>query len=282
MSKKIDVIKHELNPMSLMSLVLSIVSLAIVTSLIFIPKYDSVYSLLFGIDTLICCFFWFQLLTDLFRNPNKWGYLKTHWIDFVASIPVIEQVRFARIIQVFRVIRLIRSSHQILHYIRSNRREATVASIFLLLTLLVTIGSALMLVIEGDIPESNIHDASDALWWVFVTISTVGYGDHYPVTTLGKMLAAVIIVCGVGLFGMVAGLVSSMISDPGKFKQAEEERHRREWRQMLETQQRLLDRLEQLESRVAASQEAKERQTQATQLQKTTEKYDEQPNKNAP
>ncbi len=252
MSKKADVIKHELNPMSLMSLVLSIVSLAIVTSLIFIPKTDDVYTLLFGIDTFICLFFWFQLLTDLFRSKQKWAYLKVHWIDFVASLPIIEQVRFARVIQVFRVMRLIRSSNQILHYIRSNRREATVASIFLLLTLLVTVGSALMLMIEGDIPESNIHNASDALWWVFVTISTVGYGDHYPVTTLGKILAAVIIVCGVGLFGMVAGLVSSMISDPGKLKHEKEQEHlhQQEWKQMLDIQQQLLMRLEQLENRL--------------------------------
>ncbi|WP_281222912.1 potassium channel family protein [Photobacterium sanguinicancri] len=252
MSKKVDVIKHELNPMSLMSLVLSIVSLAIVTSLIFIPNTDDVYTLLFGIDTFICLFFWFQLLTDLFRSKQKWAYLKVHWIDFVASLPIIEQVRFARVIQVFRVMRLIRSSNQILHYIRSNRREATVASIFLLLTLLVTVGSALMLMIEGDIPESNIHNASDALWWVFVTISTVGYGDHYPVTTLGKILAAVIIVCGVGLFGMVAGLVSSMISDPGKLKHEKEQEHlhQQEWKQMLDIQQQLLMRLEQLENRL--------------------------------
>ncbi|KMV29969.1 capsular biosynthesis protein [Photobacterium swingsii] len=254
MSKKVDVIKHELNPMSLMSLVLSIISLAIVTSLIFIPKADDVYTLLFGIDTFICLFFWFQLLTDLFRSKHKWAYLKVHWIDFVASLPIIEQVRFARVIQVFRVMRLIRSSNQILHYIRSNRREATVASIFLLLTLLVTVGSALMLMIEGDIPESNIHDASDALWWVFVTISTVGYGDHYPVTTLGKILAAAIIVCGVGLFGMVAGLVSSMISDPGKLKhEKEQERlHQQEWQQMLAIQQELLQRLDHLEERIVA------------------------------
>ncbi|MGF1693040.1 potassium channel family protein [Photobacterium kagoshimensis] len=254
MSKKVDVIKHELNPMSLMSLVLSIVSLAIVTSLIFIPKTDNVYTLLFGIDTFICLFFWFQLLTDLFRSNQKWAYLKVHWIDFVASLPVIEQVRFARVIQIFRVMRLIRSSNQILHYIRSNRREATVASIFLLLTLLVTVGSALMLMIEGDIPESNIHDASDALWWVFVTISTVGYGDHYPVTTLGKILAAAIIVCGVGLFGMVAGLVSSMISDPGKLKhEKEQERlHQQEWQQMLAMQQQLLQRLDHLEEHMTA------------------------------
>ena len=250
MMKKIDAVKHELNPMSLMALILSFMSLAVVTSLIFIPQTDRVYTLFVGIDTFICLLFWCQLLTDLARSNSKINYLKHHWPDFIASIPVIEALRFARIVQIFRVIRLLRSSHHIINNIRNNRREATVATIFLLLTVLVTVGSAMILMLESNAPESNIHSAGDALWWVFVTISTVGYGDHYPVTTLGKMLAAVIILCGVGLFGMVAGLVSAIISDPTKKKELDARRHEKEWQQMLDNQQRLLERLAQLEQRL--------------------------------
>ncbi|MFC1502733.1 potassium channel family protein [Pseudomonadota bacterium] len=248
--KKIDAVKHELNPMSLMALVLSFMSLAIVTSLMFIPQTENVYTLFVGIDTFICLIFWCQLLTDLFRSQTRWTYMKKHWPDFIASLPIIETFRFIRIVQVFRVIRLLRSSKQILVHVRSNRREATVASIFLLLTLLITIGSALILILESNSPESNIHSASDALWWVFVTISTVGYGDHYPVTTFGKIVAAVIIICGVGIFGMVAGLVSSLISDPHKQKASDEQKYRQEWQQMLETQSRLLERLEIMEEKL--------------------------------
>ena len=226
------------------------VSLTIVTTMIFLPKQSDAFLLLLGIDTFICLVFWCQLLGDLFRSKNKTTYLKTHWIDFIASIPIIEQIRFARLLQIFRVIRLIRSSQSVLNQIRSNRREATIASIFLLLTVLVSVGSALMLILEGNVPESNIKDASDALWWVFVTISTVGYGDHYPVTELGKMLAAVIIVCGVGLFGMVAGLVSSVISDPEQKKEQDDARHEQEWQAMLANQQRLIERLEAIEKKL--------------------------------
>lgn len=250
MMKKIDGVKHELNPMSLMALILSFMSLAIVTSLIFIPQTDDVYRLFLGIDTFICLIFWCQLLTDLCRSKQKINYLKTHWLDFIASIPIIEPVRYMRILQIFRVLRLIRSSQQVLVHIRNNRREATVATIFLLITVLVTVGSALILILEGKDPNSNIHSATDAIWWVFVTISTVGYGDHYPVTIAGKLLAAVIIFCGVGLFGMVAGLVSSVIIDPQKQKEKNEKKHRKEWQQMLDSQQRLIERLEMLESRL--------------------------------
>ncbi|MGF1700639.1 potassium channel family protein [Photobacterium makurazakiensis] len=256
--KKIDVVKHELNPMSLMALVLSFLSLTIVTCMIFIPKSNNAYTLLLGIDTFICLIFWCQLLTDFFRSKEKTLYLKQHWPDFLASLPVIEQLRFARLIQVFRVVRLIRSSHHIIDQLHRNRREATIASIFLLLTVLVSVGSAMMLIIEGNVPESNIKDPVDALWWVFVTISTVGYGDHYPVTLLGKALAAVIIICGVGLFGMVAGLVSNIISDPGHEKEKADEQRKEEWKIMLNNQQRLLDRLDSLERQLARQQKKRE------------------------
>lgn len=251
MMKKIDGVKHELHPMSLMALILSFMSLAIVTSLIFIPQTDDAYRLFLGIDTFICLMFWCQLLTDLCRSKQKINYLKTHWLDFIASIPIIEPVRYIRILQIFRVLRLIRSSQQVLAHIRSNRREATVATIFLLITVLVTVGSALILILEGSDPNANIHSATDAVWWVFVTISTVGYGDHYPVTTSGKLLAAIIIICGVGLFGMVAGLVSSVVSDPQKQKEVNEKKHQKEWLQMLDIQKRLLERLETLECRLS-------------------------------
>ncbi len=258
MMKKIDAIKHELNPMSLMALVLSFVSLAIVTSLIFIPRSEGIYSLFLGLDSFICLLFWCQLLTDLIRSNDRKDYLKHHWPDFIASIPVIEPVRFARVVQIFRVIRLIRSGQQVINHIRRNRREATIASIFLLLTVLVTVGSALMLLFEGSDPEANIHSAGDAIWWVLVTISTVGYGDHYPVTVFGKTLAAVIIICGVGLFGMVAGLISSIISDPAKKKEQQARRHEEEWQQMLQNQQQMIERLTRLESQL--NQQAIEKQ----------------------
>ncbi|ELR64706.1 cAMP-dependent Kef-type K+ transport system [Photobacterium marinum] len=258
MMKKIDTIKHELNPMSLMALVLSFVSLAIVTSLIFIPRSEGIYALFLGLDSFICLLFWCQLLTDLIRSNDRKNYIKHHWPDFIASIPVIEPVRFARVVQIFRVIRLIRSGQQVINHIRRNRREATIASIFLLLTVLVTVGSALMLLFEGSDPKANIHSAGDAIWWVLVTISTVGYGDHYPVTVFGKTLAAIIIICGVGLFGMVAGLISSIISDPAKKKEQQARRHEEEWQQMLQNQQQILERLTRLESQL--NQQAIEKQ----------------------
>lgn len=113
-----------------------------------------------------------------------------------------------------RVIRLIRSGKQIIHQLINNRKEATLASILLLLLFLLTLGSVAILFAEGGEPNANIHNASDAWWWALVTVSTVGYGDFYPTTNLGRLIASIMLICGVGIFGMISGLVTSVIASP--------------------------------------------------------------------
>lgn len=209
--------KHEkidLHPMSLMSLILSFLSLIVISSLLFVPLEYNSRIILIGLDTIICALFLFQLLVDLFRTPHKKQYLKEHWIDFIASIPIIEPIRYGRIFHILRVFRLLRSSQSLLKQIQSNRKEATIASILVLMVTLISLGSVFMLMFEGRSPDANIQTAGDALWWAFVTISTVGYGDHYPVTIAGKVLAVMVILSGVGIFGMISGLITSIITEP--------------------------------------------------------------------
>ncbi|MDB1122963.1 potassium channel family protein [Vibrio algarum] len=207
-------IKDEVKPMSLMSLVLSFLSLFVISGLLFFKPSPDTYSLLIGIDTAICSLFLLQLTTDLIRSKNRLLYLKEHWIDFVASIPLIEPLRYGRIFQILRVIKVIQSGKHIFDQINRNRSEATFASILLLLIFLLTLGSTAILFVEASHPEANIKSAGDALWWSIVTVSTVGYGDHYPTTDIGKIIASAILICGVGIFGMISGLITSLIASP--------------------------------------------------------------------
>lgn len=206
----------DFKPMSLMSLCLSFISLSIVSFLLFSKAEPETKHVFRGLDTLICCLFLLQICIDFFRSPNKKEFLKVHWIDILASIPMIEALRFARIFQVLRLLMVIRASHYFLSQYLTNRKEATIATILTLMVLLMTIGSSLVLVVEGKNPDANITDAADALWWAFVTISTVGYGDYYPVTFVGRLIAGVMILAGVGIFGMISGLVASMLATPEK------------------------------------------------------------------
>ncbi len=80
--------------------------------------------------------------------------------------------------------------------------------------LVLQFGSLTMLAIEQDAEGANITTASDALWYTIVTISTVGYGDQYPVTNLGRLFAVVIIVVGVGIFGTFTGYLATVFLSP--------------------------------------------------------------------
>jgi voltage-gated potassium channel len=245
--------KIDLNPMSLMSLILSFLSLIVISSLLFVPLDHASRTMLITLDTIICALFLFQLSLDLFRSKHRLQYLKEHWIDFVASIPIIEPIRYARIFHILRIFRLLRSSQSVLKQIQSNRKEATIASILVLMVTLISLGSVFMLVFEGQNPNANIQTAGDAIWWAFVTISTVGYGDHYPITVAGKVLAVFIIISGVGIFGMISGLITSIITEPEKVR----EKHMHEQEQivrsqkldlLLQQQTEILERLNQIEN----------------------------------
>nr|WP_319536157.1 ion transporter [uncultured Vibrio sp.] len=252
-------IKDSTRPMGLLSLVLSFLALFVTSGLLFFSIDRETRQVLIGLDFIICSIFILQLTIDLIRATNRWTFLKLHWIDFIASIPMIEPLRFARIFHILRMILVLRSSRFILHQLKENRRETTVASILLLMVILITLGSSTMLFIEAKDPAANIRTGADALWWVFVTISTVGYGDHYPVTSGGKFLAVVIIVCGVGIFGMISGLVTSIVTAPSKQEDHRTKHAERMLSKLVEQQETILNRINELELRQQEQQSQKEK-----------------------
>ena len=80
-------------------------------------------------------------------------------------------------------------------------------------------GSIGMLALEAGKPGANIETASDALWYSLVTMSTVGYGDQFPVTNPGRLLGTAIIIVGVGIFGTLTGyLANAFIRPPAEAK----------------------------------------------------------------
>jgi voltage-gated potassium channel len=103
-----------------------------------------------------------------------------------------------------------------------ENRSRYAGFITILLTILVlTVASVLVLQFESQSPDANIHSGGDALWYSLVTITTVGYGDRYPVTLAGRITAMFIMFMGVGIIGALSSILASLLV--GGSSPAEEE-----------------------------------------------------------
>jgi voltage-gated potassium channel len=163
------------------------------------------------LDNVICGVFLIEFVVRFRRAPVKLQFLKVGWIDLVASVPNIDILRWGRLVRVLRVIRIlrgVRSLQKLLAVLFRRRFNSGVASLVASAFLLVTFTSFTILLCEDD-QQSNIKTAEDAVWWSITTFTTVGYGDKYPVTLEGRLIATVLMFAGVGLFGTLSGLTAS-------------------------------------------------------------------------
>jgi voltage-gated potassium channel len=169
-------------------------------------------------DYVVCGFFLLDFFHSLHGAENRWRYFITWgWLDLLSSIPMLDVTRWGRIgriIRVFRVIRGLRLSKLIASAMVQRRRENAFLAAALVGLLLLVFGSIAILNVETT-ADSNIKTAEDAIWWAFTSIMTVGYGDHYPVTSEGRVLAAILMCSGVGLFGTFAGFLASWFIGTG-------------------------------------------------------------------
>ncbi|GAB4018928.1 potassium channel family protein [Spirosoma koreense] len=206
--------KPALSKLSLHQIIMLVLSVYVVLALLvreLVPIDSQGYELLNQIDTGICLYFLYDFFLRLYRAPNKLAFLRWGWIDLLASIPAFDWFRLGQLVRVFRILRMVRSFRSIrdfLNHLFRDRANGTLAVVLLSSVLLMIFGAIAILYAER-VPEANIKTPSDALWWAFVTITTVGYGDRFPITTFGRLIAAVLMVAGVGLFGTFTGYVAN-------------------------------------------------------------------------
>ena len=162
-------------------------------------------------DNAICGFFLLEFGIRLYQAPHKGRFLRWGWVDLVASIPSVAVLRVGRtfrLVRVLRILRAFRSTRHLLHHLFRSRVQGTFTAVALVAVLMVIFSAIAILQVETS-PDSNIKTAEDALWWAYSTITTVGYGDKYPVTGAGRLIATVLMTVGVGLFGTFTGFLAS-------------------------------------------------------------------------
>lgn len=161
----------------------------------------------------------------LFTTESKSGYFLRNfgWADLLSSLPF-PQLKILRLFRLWRVIRLfIRfGARQLLNEFIQHRAENALLLVVFLVMCVLEFGAMAVLKAETSSPNANITSASDAIWWAYVTITTVGYGDRYPTTNWGRIVGILVMTAGVGLFGTLAGFLSGKLLNPPAKKKAPE------------------------------------------------------------
>ena len=206
-------------------LTISVLSLVFLAAGALLDKNSDIAGILDVADAALCALFFIDFLITLARSKSKRRYLATWgWLDLLSSVPVVPAFRIGRLARVFRVVRVlrgIRSVRILSSFFLEKRAQNTVVAAVLVSILLMVFGSIAILLFETR-PDSNIKGPEDALWWSAVTLTTVGYGDRYPVTAEGRVVAVFLMVAGVGLFGALSGFIASWFLSPSGQHQEDE------------------------------------------------------------
>ena len=160
-----------------------------------------------AIDYTIWALFAVEYLAKLSLAPNRWKFVTTHVLDLVViAIP------FLRPVRALRLLRLLRAGTVAGEGLARAKRllsEHGLQYVLLAAVIIVFAAAAAEYGFERHAAGSNIHSYGDALWWAVVTVTTVGYGDRYPVTTDGRGIAVVLMLVGIGLLGVITANVAA-------------------------------------------------------------------------
>lgn len=215
------------NPVTYLNLIVIFLSIYVLGAIIadtFFKLSPEVSKILNYIDDAICIFFLIEFIIRFVKAENKLKFMKWGWIDLIASIPTFNFLRYGRVLRLIRLLRLLRAFRSVKHVMNqvyADRMKGTFASISILAISMVLFSSIAILQFETR-PDCNIKTGEDAIWWSFTTITTVGYGDRYPITTEGRIIAICLMCTGVGMFGVLSATLASWFV-AGKNKEMKDE-----------------------------------------------------------
>jgi voltage-gated potassium channel len=172
-----------------------------------------------GIDWIIWALFAAEYLVRLYLAPGKWLFVRSNLIDLaVVLVPFLRPLRVARSVRMLRLLRLAVLGTlfgRALKTATAVLRRANLGYTLLIVTV-VTIGAGLLVAeLERGSSDADIRTPAEGLWWAITTVTTVGYGDGVPVTPAGRAVAVVLMLVGVGVFGLLAAALASFLIERG-------------------------------------------------------------------
>jgi voltage-gated potassium channel len=201
--------------------ILSIVNLG----LLLLVQDKDLSQVIMVMNLILTFIFLLDFIVRFIKAPSKKEYMGrgAGWADLISALPF-QQTNILRLFRLIRVYRLLSmyGMRRVGQALVRERAETALLMLLLIGMLVLEFGSLEMLRLEQDAPGANITSASDALWYVIVTMATVGYGDEYPITNPGRIMGSFIIIVGVGIFGTLTGYLANLFLTPTRRKRTVE------------------------------------------------------------
>ena len=218
-----DTPKGKLFDVFLIVFILLSVMVAILESL---QSVSSLHRIGFKIlEYIFTAFFTFEYLTRIYCSPKPRKYIFSFFgiIDLLATLPlylsfffsgaryflILRAFRLIRVFRIFKLFNFLKEGNLLLRSLKASAPKIFVFFLFILI--LVTSLGTLMYMIEGTIPGTSFNNIPNSIYWAIVTMTTVGYGDITPVTPLGKLLSACVMLIGYTIIAVPTGIVSANI-----------------------------------------------------------------------
>ena len=162
---------------------------------------------------VVAAIFIFEFSVRFYDSPSRVEYLRKHWLDIVTCIPVIGELRILRLLRLLAFLRLGAAMRAFGIGVSASERIPGGAGLWLLAPtlLLVWVAAAYGYYTLEHGLNPKINDFGDAMYFAFVTASTVGYGDVTPVTQAGKILTGLVIFMGIGLLGFASAQLTAKL-----------------------------------------------------------------------
>ena len=198
--------------------ILALVSIFIVSIQIFniiIP--ESVLHTLIKIDDLIYIVFVIDYITRLLLSKNKRYFIRNNKIDLISLIPfnaIFKSLRILKLNRLLKLGRLVKISVLFARFKDDSKlffKTNHFGYVLITTIILILLGAFAMSYLEN-------MDIGDSIWWSFVTTTSVGYGDIYPATNLGRIIAVLLMIVGLGFVGMLSGTIATYFLSQNKIK----------------------------------------------------------------
>ena len=146
-----------------------------------------------------------EYLVRLVVTPDRRGYLRRRWVEpATVVVPVFQGWHLIGIEKMGLLL------HEAELRVEAILRHHSLFRVLIAALATLILGAWLVLLFERNAKGSNIHNYADALWWAIVTVTTVGYGDRFPVTAGGRIVAVILMLVGIGLIGVLTATVASV------------------------------------------------------------------------